>query len=688
MLFKITFAIVFCAGMFFVTHAQLVTDTTYGFGKVNVITPSDTSLNDSLNITVKPIMVLDSIPDTTYTYYTQLNDSFYYHVITSLNWHIGIQETPLLNDVEVYPLPGSDFNVVLPSTGNYQIQVINLQGQKLKEEKYFNTQHLYISLQDLADAIYVLNISNSAGDINYGKKVLKTSKPLVGRFERRANETEKKIAQTATAVYQFTGKLSHHYPLDEQRTISDSLNGDIDLVFEKWKQDRGQGVINTRNITTNQKVGNIPFTLISDSIAQTNTPYTISDTTTIGGGEFYDVIVYEDTIAKVLPASSVAKYTVITPKVNTTSAADSINPNLTRIGYEASSSNVSIPNGWNPSQIDIYLTPTPAPSWIGHQKVVGNIYDVDGNTISGVTVYGKDLTTNDIDTAISDANGHYVFPSSSQPDGFQSGNTIKWAVFDDSTSASQYFAYVGDIYNVPDVTLANADTVRNINWTLIPRTLEVPNETTTVTATAGEIIDAHDKFNLQFSIHDTINYCFSDTASYGASWPTKKIQMHNNLDSITKWFGINFKEYKQAFDLQTAVQTYNPYASNQSDIGTNIFNSNAASNSTWINVTGLPNINNLQYTAIIAADSVIVSGGNPAFTKEMAGRLMGAGPVTLRTPSYMNGIPSLPNLEDRGIRYAIQKVGINKYRPIKYGQGSMMMYNLNHLKDQFSLSLF
>ncbi|MCC5917007.1 MAG: hypothetical protein JJU02_06730, partial [Cryomorphaceae bacterium] len=323
--------------------------------------------------------------------------------------------------------------------------------------------------------------------------------------------------------------------------------------------------------------------------------------------------------------------------------------------------------------------------WVGNHWIEGYVVDVNKNPIENVMIVagytpqgGNNITTTD--TTYTDATGKYRFTQpffSGAAPGTQIRPKITWAIEGDT---AKYFAYQGDEYRVPMVTLNNPDTIREINWTLLPKWPKNYQGTDSIRANTIDFSTAHQGFNIMYSIQDTLNF-YIDTTSWGMGGPFAANTLTNTLDSIQQLFGINYTIANQPFPtgpLPTAFRSNPPVPSdywtgNHRLVGTNL---TQGSNFITARSTTLPNEVTIAGSdpVRIRGDPIGVTSGNQRVQiKEIAGRLLNAGPVGNR-PSFMNGNANDVTIEDLCYRWNIQRLGINKFR-YQYTPGENRSYH-------------
>ena len=661
-------------------------DTSYGEGRIQFLYPNGLSV-DSTEVVMTPLVVEDSLPNVIYTYTTDTAGEIFYDVITRLNYRLRSEDFTDPN-IRVHPVPGNEVNVFVPL--HYQARgpltlTLNDQRGTTVENQVLTGAHAYFSLQHLPVGPYILRVTDAGGMPIHHQKIIKQEAPLYGPQQSTTTRPIKRI-QTTNAEYEVVitpqnhydslGRPTQlgHYPFDTIMTIEPGVNPLVTYDLKPWKQDSVPRNIRFRDPVTNQQIGGpVPLLIQPDSInLQFPNMTKITTTNTWGTVEPF-FLTYTDTLNQSLPAQSEAKWNISWDTIITLTAADSNATNINKRNYLPGDTTFTIEN--NITNPFLSLIPKRMEedwqNWVGNYWVEGYVVDLDKQPLENVMIVAGyapqgTSTINRIDTAYTDSTGYYRFAQPFPSGATQTTNrtTLTWAVQGDT---SKYFAWQGDQMRGPIVTLNDPDTIREVNWTLLPKVALNRQGTDSITATAQDYRNYHNGFNIMYSIHDTLNFHI-DSASYGAGANNAYNTIINTLDSLQSMWGINYTLSAQPFPTGAIPSAFwsNPpvttdyWMGDHRLVGTNI---TAGSNFITPRSTFIPNEVNMtgQDMVRIRGDPIGVGVSQRILIKEIGGRLMWSGVVT-GEPSFMNANASDNTLKDRCMRYQILKLGKNKFR--------------------------
>ena len=661
-------------------------DTSYGQGTIQILNRHGQEMPNA-RAQMTPLVVEDSLPNEIYNYTADMFGEFDYDVITRLNYRLTTNTFEKLHkNVKVYPVPGNEVNIQLPA-GEYTVELFDIQGRKLDEQQ-IQGDHAYFDLSRYSEGNYLTRVFKDGALIST-QKLIKQEGPIYGP-QKETQPLSSERTQTTPATYQLEVEVSNpkdslgnptelgHYPLDTTLVIEEGMNPLQTYDLKPWKQDSVPRSIRLRDPVTNQLIGgSVPLVIQPDSIHLQFPNMTKFDTTSPGGSLFPHFLIYTDTLTQSLPAQSEAKWNVSWDTIINLTASDSNATNIINRNYLPGDTTFTIENNMtnpllniNPKRLEEDWH-----NWVGNYWVEGYVVDLDKQPLENVMIvagFAPQQTGGPgpiirIDTAYTDSTGYYRFTQPYPTGSPQSTarSTITWAVQGDT---SKYFAWQGDQMRGPISTLNDPDTIREVNWTLLPKIAVNRQGTDSITATAQDYRNYHNGFNIMYSIHDTLNF-YIDSASYGAAASNAYNTIVNTLDSLQSMWGINYTLSAQPFPTGAIPSGFysNPpvssdfWTGDHTYVGTNITN---GSNFITPRSTFIPNEVNMtgQDMVRMRGDPIGVSGGSQRIQiKEIGGRLMWSGVVT-GEPSFMNANASDNTLKDRCMRYQILKLGINKFR--------------------------
>jgi hypothetical protein len=616
-------------------------DTAFGEGSLVFRNIDTFNPIENLETNYSALEMEDTVPSTVFTGTSDADGKVPYEVPVCIDSTVGIKD--LYKDkVKVFPTPGSDMNIELPQelSGNYTLQVSDMSGRQVLTRQFTGNQE-YVSLEHLAEGMYVYNLQTNGKTVAAGKTV-KTNTPATGpaSYQGPKSNNQAKDLSDCEAVYQINYDAPDGYvDGSTEVTITDGSNPDIDIFVTPWDTAYAYGNILPFDETENSAMF-VPLTLTPVSMEEVFIDGTYNPEIVESGiGSSYENIpVAVNTQGN--PATTNATYQVTWP-FTPLPGLDSSDVDIDFDGWEAGQENIELEPGNNGNKF-ITLQRSPLPENYAKRFIEGYIGRLKNgapgseNTPAegAIVVIGHDQG---VDTAYVDVNGYFISPQA-YDNGEQLHIGAGYPGGQDS-EGNAYAKYRNIEYTVEGASLldmATGDTTKIYKMNLMPKQVWSGMDEIMVDMTAAQFQEMYQQPHYHNAVFDTVAF-YVNTDGMG---PNQISRIYEVAENMTNWTPLTY------FEIDTPIENASPYdpeTATATSHGSNVLN-------------GDNNITNIQFTpaniqgnnsSYISAQ-VNVSGNLPAIYKELGFQRNAADDVGSRT-SVMNSAGNIPNNLDIAI---------------------------------------
>lgn len=560
---KLTIYIIYLGFVFIhiLTQAQNIGDTIYGIGALHTKDIEYSNKIPNVQLSLRPESMLGILPDSIYYYISNAQGIAYYNLPIYIDPSTGQGEFARVVP-KAFPSIGSELNIIFPQAEKGIIEIYNNYGQ-LQMKKSFNTDHEYLLLNNLHSGMYIYSVRTNNG-IVYNGKFIKQNIAASGPVKRPLNDNfiTNKNNLLYEASYWAKWEKDGYYTdsllitFDEGfDNIDLNIKSNIDIIW-------GEVFINFEDTIGGQSLSNIDVFIRPDSIEMvawdTIYHYLTNDN---GDIEFFNLPVYIDTIPDdtIIGSDFMARYWIKwVPEQGPFS------------GFYTDSSLIEISEEF--SWAILYLETVPGLPQ--HQHIGGDVHDELDQALEGVTVWIKDLATDEVlGETITDSNGNYMFANP-----VPVGTQIYFGV----GGLPEKYAFVGDEYSVPEEIVQWDDTIKsNFKYILYDKLRSPPDNPDTaemVHAWKFRAVIGQNDLNMNISLHDTLRFHIDQS---GELW--WKEQVNETMGTFATMMGIP-TVIQVDYPLNENLLNYNLYT-NYDSVGINIIKGLAWGGSDGLNFT-------------------------------------------------------------------------------------------------------
>ena len=228
-------------------------DTTFGTGTFHFVDTVRAKSFPNITATYKAVAIDDTLFGTTYIGVSNSNGEIPFKLPTYYKITIGLDELGNAANCLFYPNPASEINVMLPKTGNYKLQILDIHGAVVLEKSERETDHMYLSLAALPNAAYVALVIDLDNSFTATQKIVKADTEQYGAIRlNTVNTGFGKVAGTG-ADYQLIYTPPLGYVKDTVIiNLQDGNNGIVPIYVNKLPIDTTFGTATLRLVKGNQ----------------------------------------------------------------------------------------------------------------------------------------------------------------------------------------------------------------------------------------------------------------------------------------------------------------------------------------------------------------------------------------------------------------------------------------------------